>query len=233
MRKISWFAFLLPLLVACSGNSNKLQKEIADARTSIEADTMKSAQSSFYFNGDFIYMADAASLLDCITAEALPVAMKGDYIKVEKKYKDLKPEPLEAINCSVMGYLIDKPANEEGPAKQLVITALIGFDRTVRCNPKKVITNDVYAHYSPNDKNAKTKTSLTLDSDYTYQCTVYQLSPIKLISQTNGHWHRMAMDNIVFLVDGNVLYEGTIDFNSMNLILQNDNEKEVIFKKGA
>lgn len=222
----------LPLLIACTGGNKKLQKEIANAQTTVETDTIKSGPSSFYFNGDFIYLADAASLKDCITGTVFPIVMKDAYREVERKYKELDPEPLEAINCGVMGYLVDKPENEEGPQKQLVITGLVGFDRSVACSNADNVTDGTYVHYYPNDEKVETITKMTLNSDYTYRCSVYKFEPAELISQTCGHWHRTAKDNIVFLVDGNVLYEGNIDFNNMSFLLQNDNEKEVVFEKG-
>ena len=162
-----------------------------------------------------------------------PVAMKGEYLKVEKKYQEMKPREAEAINCGVMGYLIPKETDEEGPDMQLLITGLVGFDRAVSCNPENIITDAVYATYHPDEKEAQTKTSITFDNDYTFQCTTYQLSPVKLVSDYKGHWFRTAKDNIVLLVNGEVLYEGTIDYSNMNLILQNDDEKEVVFKKKA
>lgn len=231
MRKINWLVLVFPLLVACTGSNNKLQKEIADSQTTVEADTTKSGPSSFYFNGDFIYLADAASLKDCATGSVFPIAMKGAYREVERKYKELDPEPLEAINCEVMGYLADKPKDEEGPDKQLVITGLVGFDRSITCSNADNLTDGTYIYYEPNEENVQTITKLNLDNDYTFSCAVYKYEPAELISKTSGHWHRMAKDNIVFLVDGDVLYEGNIDFNNMNFLLQNDNEKEVVFEK--
>lgn len=228
-RKLVGLFLLLPLLAACTGN--KQSGATADTET-FTKDTIPTGPNIFYFNGDFTYYADAATLKDCITGAVLPVAMKGEYLKVEKKYQEMKPKEMEAINCGVMGYLVPKEADEEGPDMQLLITGLVGFDRTVSCNSKNVITDAVYATFHPDEKEAQTKTSLTFDNDYTFQCITYQLSPSKFVSDYKGHWYRTAEDNIVLLVNGEVLYEGTIDYSNMNLILQNDNEKEVIFRKG-
>ncbi len=228
-RKLVGLFLLLTLLAACTGN--KQSGATADTET-FTKDTIPTGPNIFYFNGDFTYYADAATLKDCITGAVLPVAMKGEYLKVEKKYQEMKPKEMEAINCGVMGYLVPKEADEEGPDMQLLITGLVGFDRTVSCNPKNVITDAVYATFHPDEKEAQTKTSLTFDNDYTFQCITYQLSPSKFVSDYKGHWYRTAEDNIVLLVNGEVLYEGTIDYSNMNLILQNDNEKEVIFRKG-
>lgn len=231
MKTFNWLILTIPLFIACN-NGNKVQKEIAEAQTTIEADTTKGKPTSFFFSGDFIYMADAASLKDCITGAVFPVVMKGAYKEVERKYNELNPEPLETINCSVMGYLVDKQPGEEGPNKQLLITGLVGFDRSVTCNDPDKITNATFIHYSPDEKNVKTITKITFNPDYTYKCCVYKYQPADMLSKTMGHWHRMAKDNIVLLTDGDVLYEGNIDFSNMSLLLQNDNEKEVVFKKG-
>lgn len=229
MKQLNWLVLCLPLWLACTGN--KLQKDIVKAETTVEADTIKGSPSSFYFAGEFTYFADAATLHDCITGSTLPVAMKGQFPKVEKKYGELDPEPMQAIHCAVMGYLVDKEPDEEGPQKQLLITSLIGFDPSVKCNPEHQLTEAVYAHFTPNEEEPKTKTSIMMSTDYTYECTTYQLYPVKRLSRYTGHWYRMAKDNIVFLTDGDILYEGNIDFTNMNLILQNDNEKEVIFRR--
>lgn len=229
-RKLIGLLFILPLLAACTGN--KQSDETAQTET-FTKDTIPTGPNIFYFNGDFTYYADAATLKDCISGAILPVAMKGEYLKVEKKYQEMKPRETEAINCGVMGYLIPKETDEEGPDMQLLITGLVGFDRTVSCNPENIITDAVYATYHPDEKESQTKTSITFDNDYTFQCTTYQLSPVKLVSDYKGHWFRTAKDNIVLLVNGEVLYEGTIDYSNMNLILQNDDEKEVVFKKKA
>ena len=213
-RKLIGLLFILPLLAACTGN--KQSDETAQTET-FTKDTIPTGPNIFYFNGDFTYYADAATLKDCISGAILPVAMKGEYLKVEKKYQEMKP----------------KETDEEGPDMQLLITGLVGFDRAVSCNPENIITDAVYATYHPDEKEAQTKTSITFDNDYTFQCTTYQLSPVKLVSDYKGHWFRTAKDNIVLLVNGEVLYEGTIDYSNMNLILQNDDEKEVVFKKKA
>lgn len=230
MKKISWLILTALLFMSCT-NSNKLQKEIADAETTIETDTTQSGPSSFYFNGDFIYLADAATLKDCLTGSIFPIAMKGAFKELERKYRELDPEPLEAINCAVLGYLVDKPADQEGPDKQLVVTALVGFDRTITCNNSEKLTSDPYIRYSPNEENVKTIIKIRFNNDYTFMRCVYRYEPAKVLTKTIGHWYRTAQDNIVLLTDGNVLYEGTIDFSNMTLLLQNDNEKEVFFKQ--
>ena len=226
--RLHWLLFVPFLLLSCTGNK---QQAVINTET-LSSDTVPSPTNIFYFNGDFTYYADAATLKDCVSGATLPIAMKGDYLKVEKKYKEMEPKPMEAINCGVMGYLIDKGADEEGPEKQLLITGLVGFDRTASCSPDKRITDDIYAVFRPNEEHAKTKTSLTFDKDFTFLCTTYQLSPVKLVSEFKGHWYRTDTNLIVLLVDGNMLYQGTIDFANMNLILENDSDKNVVFRRG-
>jgi NlpE C-terminal OB domain len=228
-KRLSWLLFIPFVLLSCSGGGK--QSEVVNTET-LTTDTIPTGPNIFYFNGDFTYYTDAATLKDCASGATLPVAMKGEYLMVEKKYKEMNPKPMEAINCGVMGHLIDKGADEEGPQKQLLITALVGFDRTVSCNPDQRITEDVYAFFRPDEAHAKTKTSLTLNEDYSFQCSTYQLSPVELISDFRGHWFRTDKDLVVLLVDGNVLYQGTIDFKNMSLILENDSDKNVVFRRG-
>lgn len=228
-KRLNWLLIIPFVLLSCSGGGK--QSGVINTET-LTTDTIPTAPNIFYFNGDFTYYADAATLKDCISGATLPIAMQGEYLKVEKKYKEMNPAPMEAINCSVMGYLIDKGADEEGPQKQLLITGLVGFDRTVSCNPEQRITDDIYAVFRPDEAHAKTKTSLTFNEDFTFQCSTYQLSPIKLISDFKGHWYRTDENLVVLLVDGNMLYQGTIDFKNMNLILENDSDKNVVFRRG-
>ena len=131
-RKLIGLLFILPLLAACTGNK---QSDGTAQTETFTKDTIPTGPNIFYFNGDFTYYADAATLKDCISGAILPVAMKGEYLKVEKKYQEMKPREAEAINCGVMGYLIPKETDEEGPDMQLLITGLVGFDRAVSCNP--------------------------------------------------------------------------------------------------
>ena len=227
-KRLNWILFIPILLMSCTGNK---QQAVLDNET-LTTDTVSTGPNIFYFGGDFTYYADAATLKDCASGTTLPVAMKGEYLKVEKKYKEMNPKPQEAIHCGVMGYLIDKETGEEGPDQQLLITGLVGFDRNAKCTPDQRITGDIYAVFHPNKEMAKTKTSLTLNKDYTFKCTTYQISPIKQLSEYAGHWYRTDKDLLVLLVNGNVLYQGTIDPSNMNLTLENDNEKNVVFERG-
>ena len=124
-----------------------------------------------------------------------------------------------------------KPETNEGEM-QMVITDFLGFDKDTPCLLKDIITDNIYANFQPNEEDAKTKTSITFDKNYTFQCSTYQLDPVQQLSDFKGDWYRTAKDNIVLLVNGEVLYEGVIEYSSMNLILQNDSEQEVIFQKG-
>ncbi len=234
MKKKNYFSLLLLLAVCVGCNGNK-QNQAKPYSETLSTDTVatNTVNISYFFNGDFVYFADAANFTDCLTGKTFPVAMKDKYIDVEKQYKEMNPSEKEAINCSVMGYFTQKGADEEGENQQLVITSFLGFDRTVGCDPLKKITQNIYACFHPDDKTPVSKTSITFNDDYTYQCSTYQLSPIELLSDYKGHWYRTSEDNIVLLVDDNVLYEGVINFTNMNLELQNDNEQEVIFKPGV
>lgn len=228
MKKISLLIVLLPLLIACVNNKAKNNMEPTD--TTVETDTIPVVRSSYFFSGDFMYFADAATFHDCVTNSTIPVAMQGIYKDVERKYLDMKLNDREGINCQVMGYLIDKPVGEEGLPVQLVITDLIQFDRTSACHSGSV-TNTVYAFYTPDQKNATEKMSLTLDADYTFQATTYNLKTKEQLSLIKGQWHRTSDENIVFLTNDEVYLEGTIDFTNMDLKLYDNNNKLCDFKK--
>jgi heat shock protein HslJ len=76
--------------------------------------------------GEFVYMADAASLTDCLTGERYPVSMEKDYIFMERAYLAGKPEPGDGVYMTFEGALTDIPAMEGGgTVKGIVVERFI------------------------------------------------------------------------------------------------------------
>lgn len=230
MKRFGWLLFIfIPAFFACiNKNSTKDKMEKPDA--TIEADTLKEAKASYYFSGDFMYFADAPTFKDCVTEVVIPVAMKGIYKDVEKKYLKLKLNDPEGVYCEVMGYLIEKPAGEEGHPQQLVITSLIQFDRTAACHIGSV-TNCVYITDSPDKKNPIEQISLVLNPDYTFRMLTKNMKTNQQTNEANGTWRRTSDENIVFLTNQEVYYQGIIDFTNMDLKLDDNNGKSWAFRK--
>lgn len=229
MKQFSWILLLMLVTFACT---NKTGTGSSPINATLQQDTLPEPRGSYYFSGDFRYFADAATFRDCITNDTFPVIMKGDYSKMEKEYSKMKLNDPEGVYCEVMGYLVDKPTGEEGRNKQILITSLIKFDRTAACHLSSV-TDGIYAVYIPDQKDATQKVSLKLNGDYTFQCTVNDLKTKEQISSVDGVWHRTSDEDIVFLTQGEVYYQGIIDFTTMNLKLYDNNGKLWTFKMNA
>lgn len=218
-------------LFACGNNKKQTDKRVPPTDSTIEADTAKVARGSYYFSGDFMYFADAPTFKDCITGAVMPVAMQGVYKEVEKKYLRLDLNDPEGVYCEVMGYLIDKPEGEEGHPQQIVITSLIRFDQTAACHIGTV-TDTTYVTYIPDKKEAKSKIALVLLPDYTFRTDTINLETKAVSAAVEGTWRRTSDENIVLLTNGEVYYQGIVNFTNMNLELNDDNGKLWIFKKG-
>jgi copper homeostasis protein (lipoprotein) len=70
---------------------------------------------SLVLDGMFRYMADAARFEDCLTGRSYPVAMEGDYIKLERAYLGAdKPEQGTPLMVSFEGDITLRPAMDGG-----------------------------------------------------------------------------------------------------------------------
>lgn len=219
------------LFFACVNDKKQTDKRVPPTDSTIEADTAKVAQGSYYFSGDFMYFADAPTFKDCITGVVFPVAMQGAYKEVEKKYLHLKLNDPEGVYCEVMGFLKVKPEGEEGHPEQIVITSLIRFDRTAACHTG-IVTDTTYTTYIPGEKDTKYKITLSLLPDYTFRSDTIHMDTKEVSPEVKGTWWRTSDENIVLLTNGEVYYQGIINFDNMNLELNDDNGKLWIFKKG-
>lgn len=229
MKQISW---LFALFLATAACTHKPATVAGPGQTVLTQDTLPEPRGSYYYSGDFRYFADAATFRDCLTDDTFAVAMKGDYLRMEKEYRKMDQTDPEGVYCEVMGYLADKPAGEEGRDKQIVITSLIRFDRTAACRLSPV-TGGIYVVYKPDAQDPAEKVALKLNGDYTFQAVVYDLKNKKQLSAVSGVWHRTSDEDIVFLTDGDVYYQGIIDFTTMNLKLYDNDGKLWTFKMDA
>lgn len=229
MKKINWLLFILPLLFACGNNKTK-DKAATPEDATIEADTTQTAIGSYFFSGDFTDFENTPTFKDCITGAVIPVVNKGAYKEVKKKYHRLDLNDSEGVYCQIMGYLINNPAESKGDSLQIVITSLIQFDRTAACHTEHV-TNTMYSTYLEDKKDTTNQISLWLTPDYTFQATAHDLTTKAIKQETKGTWRRTSDENIVLLINGEVYYQGIIDFTNMSLKLNDDNNKLWIFKK--
>jgi copper homeostasis protein (lipoprotein) len=79
-------------------------------------------------HGMFSYLADAASFLDCATAERYPVAMEGDYLALEGAYLAARRYDAEPLLVEVRGTLSPRPGLEGDRVQtHLVVTEYVNI----------------------------------------------------------------------------------------------------------
>lgn len=228
MKKIVALICLIAF-VSCVNKQNKEEKMNPMMKESIvQSDTTSITQDSFFFSGDYYEANNVATFKDCITGQIVPIAQEGAYKEIQKEYKYIDIKDKEGLYCTVMGYMINKPLTEFGAPNQLVITSLIKFYRTAACHTG-IITDASYT--GTIQDSIPRKVILTLQPDYTFNTVVIDLKTEKQLNSIHGKWNRTSDENIVFLTDDEVLYEGTLDFTNQDLKLYNNNELLIIFKK--
>jgi uncharacterized lipoprotein YbaY len=80
--------------------------------------------------GLFVYMADAASLRLCATGARLPVAMEGDYRRLEEAYLRARGAGAagQPLLVNLEGLITNRPSAEEGrpPQRTVVVERFVG-----------------------------------------------------------------------------------------------------------
>jgi heat shock protein HslJ len=65
-----------------------------------------------FIGGMFVYMADAARLIECRTGRSYPVAMEGDYGRLEKAYLEARQNPAQPLMVTFEGSIEERPRVE-------------------------------------------------------------------------------------------------------------------------
>ena len=166
----------------------------------------------YFFVGDFTYMADAAVLKEWATGTNLPVAMMEVYPEAEKQYKALKTVDGEAVRAEFRGYLKSKGKDEEGAARQLVITQVVNMQKA---NGGVDVAPVIGEYVTPEQ-------SLILNSDHTYTLNAKDGETEK------GDWFLSTEEIVVFASkDGHTVMN--LDPNKKSLSTRD--EVPVMFKK--
>lgn len=83
-----------------------------------------------HLQGMFRYLADAASVRLCATGARLPVAMEGDYLKLERAYLGAQPAGSagQPLLVNLEGLISQRPSAEpgRGPQRTLVVERFLG-----------------------------------------------------------------------------------------------------------
>lgn len=77
---------------------------------------------SLTLGGEMVYLADAARFTECLTGRSYPIAMEGDFVKMERAYlKDVR-EPGAPLYVTFEGLITDRPHREEGLGTERSVT---------------------------------------------------------------------------------------------------------------
>lgn len=79
---------------------------------------------------------------------------------MEHEFKKLDPAATEAINCSVMGTLIEKNSEDEEADKQLLISDIAKFKQGTIRTSSLPITDKTYTCYLPDEEHAEKMTGI-------------------------------------------------------------------------
>ncbi len=91
-----------------------------------------------HLRGMFRYQADAASIRLCATGARLPVAMEGDYLKLERAYLEAQPAGSagQPLLVNLEGLISQRPSAEpgRGPQRTLVVERFVGVHPGEGCS---------------------------------------------------------------------------------------------------
>jgi len=97
--------------------------------------TLAPTDLSLELHGMFSTMADAARIEDCLTGRSYPVAMEGEYLQLERAYREaVKPEPGAPLMARFEGDITRRPAMEGSALiSTVVVRRFIGVWPDQRC----------------------------------------------------------------------------------------------------
>jgi uncharacterized lipoprotein YbaY/heat shock protein HslJ len=76
--------------------------------------TLEPLDGHLFMGGMFVYLADAARFTECLTDRSFPVAMEGDYLRLEKAYLAARKEPGQPLMVSFEGGIEERSRMEGG-----------------------------------------------------------------------------------------------------------------------
>lgn len=80
---------------------------------------------NLFLLGRMTYFADTALFEECITGRSYPITNQGDYLTLERAYRDDVPAPGEALLVHVDGGLVTRAAMEGPDQRHLVVNRFI------------------------------------------------------------------------------------------------------------
>lgn len=96
--------------------------------------TLTPADLNLMLAGEMIYMADAARFTDCLTGRSYPIAMEGDFIKMQRAYQQSVSKPGAKLYVNFEGSVTDRPTMEgKGTERAIVVRRFINVWPQQRC----------------------------------------------------------------------------------------------------
>jgi heat shock protein HslJ len=84
--------------------------------------------------GEMTYMADAARFTECLTGRSYPVAMEGDFLRMERAYLKAAKGPGAPLFVTFEGSIVDRPKMEgAGVERTVVVNRFIDARPSQRC----------------------------------------------------------------------------------------------------
>lgn len=178
-----------------------------------------------YYEGEFVYFADAASITDCATGMRIPICNDGDYLKAERKYTSFETHG-EPVFINFYGRRVLRQSMEGDKMQvMMAIDSLIGFDQTVMCNPEAMLVG-IYEGKTPDNKYL-----VRLKPDYTYTQSIFTLdSDGEQIS--SGRWYLCASAELVLIQQTPTAESSTFEVvRAQNALVKNSGGKPLVLTK--
>ena len=85
--------------------------------------------------GHFTYLADSAQLEDCATGRHMPVAMEGEYLRLEQAWSQSGASLQQPLPVSLEAHVVERVNTEGPPRPTVIVERLIQTGSPVSCVP--------------------------------------------------------------------------------------------------
>lgn len=85
--------------------------------------TLRPVELKLTLGGEMTYIADAARFTECLTGRSYPMAMEGDFVKLERAYRAVVEAPGARLYVTFDGSIVDRPrVDRDGVERTVVVT---------------------------------------------------------------------------------------------------------------
>jgi heat shock protein HslJ/uncharacterized lipoprotein NlpE involved in copper resistance len=122
----------------------------------VAAEVFEALSPKLMLHGEFVYMADAPRLTECLTGRSYPVAMEGDYLALERAYLDNRAEPGAPLMATFEGQISERPPMEgDGTIPTVIVDRFVNvwaLERCERWRAEPTLTNTYWKIVRLNDQ---------------------------------------------------------------------------------